>query len=122
MARAPPGARQARPVCYLAYCNDHSDLRDAFCGGGACITATHAASCQAHWETSGRSESTRRQDPHACIRALGKPFVPYELHLFYNEEINLTTLNASYYHHSPRKQGGEPSINGSNGTDPWQVM
>ena len=63
--------------CNLLYCNSYSDLRQAFCDdlndgieNGVCTTPTHAVSCYAHWENSGKTEG-RLPDPDECMKKAG---------------------------------------------------
>ena len=56
--------------CNLLYCNTYNDLKNALCGGAVCTTLTHACSCYAHWESSGKTES-RLPDPDECMKRAG---------------------------------------------------
>ena len=49
--------------CNLAYCNQHTDLQNAFCGGHTCTTSAQSDSCGNHWRGSWRD---RTGDPVAC--------------------------------------------------------
>ena len=49
--------------CFLNYCNEHPDLRQAFCGGVQCETDVHANSCREHWDQYGKNEDTRTCNP-----------------------------------------------------------
>lgn len=66
-------ARAGRVGCFLAYCNDHTDLQEAYCDGGVCSTAAQAILCDRHWATVGRHEisgGTRggsTADTEACL-------------------------------------------------------
>jgi hypothetical protein len=51
--------------CYLAYCNAHGDLKNAFCKGTVCGDADVAA-CKNHWETYGKNEN-RAHNPTTCM-------------------------------------------------------
>ncbi len=45
-----------RVECFVAYCNAHADLKDAFCGGGLCKRA-NADRCRAHCFEFGYNQS-----------------------------------------------------------------
>lgn len=53
--------------CYLAYCNTHIDLRNAFCGGAACTRTDQATACYNHWNDHGKPEG-RAGKPDVCAR------------------------------------------------------
>ena len=52
----------------MAYCNAHSDLKTAFCGGQPCDSSNTAQveSCRTHWKDTGQGESTRTDNPVTC--------------------------------------------------------
>jgi hypothetical protein len=62
---------QANNNCYLEYCNNHRDLKNAFCAGIDCTTAEHINSCKNHWRDSGKKEG-RNPNPEICINKVNK--------------------------------------------------
>ena len=60
-----PDQNSIGSACYLRYCNAHSDLRLAHCGGElkTCESVAQTAACRAHWLASGINDATRLEDP-----------------------------------------------------------
>jgi hypothetical protein len=52
--------------CFVAYCNAHQDLKDAFCGGKTCGYGD-VDKCQSHWKEYGHKES-RSANPDECAK------------------------------------------------------
>jgi len=59
MAISTPNLAPTDAQCYLDYCEVHEDLKNAFCGGGACTTKQQYLSCQTHWNDHGKAEFGR---------------------------------------------------------------
>ena len=60
---------RCRPIgCYVDYCNAHSDLKKAFCGGSTC-SYKEARACEKHWQDHGRYEEFRAFNPESCGNA-----------------------------------------------------
>ena len=75
--------------CKLFYCNANTDLRNAYCDGGVCTTAAHAASCYKHWGNSGKTEG-RLPDLDECMK---KPEnTPYKMSEFLFNEKKFTEI------------------------------
>lgn len=48
--------------CALDYCNTHTDLKNAFCGGNKCKSISQADKCMTHWINNGKSEGRNGVD------------------------------------------------------------
>jgi hypothetical protein len=63
-ASCEPMGAEGKATCFVAYCNAHQDLVNAFCGGETC-GAGAAAACEQHWGEFGHKED-RQANPETC--------------------------------------------------------